>query len=270
MNRSTLVLLVGALGLTLVSAGCSSCAYLSGAYACNADENCPFGRACVDGTCVAAPAPVDAGELAGEGEGEGEGGCAGEYVRSGDQEIESSSQLEDLLPPGDECLVIDGDLELSEVSDLSSLRVLSRIGGDLRLEDLEVSSLSGLERLDTIGGALWLSDNDDLESLQALAALTSVEALRVERNRALPSLRGLEGVTSYAGDVVVILNDELTSLDGLENVTRIDGDLRVTDNERLPACEAYALYEGLSSFGGALLVERNLGTCATGDTGTDP
>lgn len=201
------VVVAGALALLLE--GCSGCAYLSGEYACEQDDNCPFELACVDGLCVAEALPPD-GVVVGEGEGEGEGEGCPEHVREGDHEVESRGGLDALRPPEGACLVIDGTLEVQDVSSLAALATLVRVEGNLVLEDLEADTLEGLENLRVIGGSLRVFDNDELTSLDGLAGLREVGGdLDVRRNRELPACEAFElrdRLTVLGGDLIVAEN----------------------------------------------------------------
>ncbi len=151
-------------------------------------------------------------------------------------------------------LIGDYDNE-DDVRDLTPLLELTSIGGYLSIGGSAVlKSLDGLNNVSTVGGNLTFNYNPSLESLDALESLTSVGGLYIQRNDALDSLVGLEGVTSVDVSILIRDNAVLESLAGLDSVSSIGNYLLIDDNVAL---RSMAGLENLASVGNFVRIVGN-------------
>lgn len=88
------------------------------------------------------------------------------------------------------------------------------IVGDLGIEFADISDLTPLGNLTTIGGVLSFYYTTSLPSLGGLEGLTSVGGLGIEGANALTSLAGLQNLTAV-GSLFIMNNDLLPNLNGL-------------------------------------------------------
>jgi hypothetical protein len=113
---------------------------------------------------------------------------------------------------------IDGSLEITgSVTDLSPLKNLAVI--NYRLQISNASQLTTLEGMD---------------SLEAVNASYFFHGMRIENNKALKSLKGLEKLAGNNGYLYIINNDEFTDLNGLNNLLYNHfGELRIEGCDKL-------------------------------------
>ena len=134
-----------------------------------------------------------------------------------------------------DCTVIEGDVEIhgSNISDLSSLYVLTAIGGDLRIYlSNTITSLHGLHNVDSIGGRLEIHSVQNLLDLSDLSSLSYVREIAIASNLSLISLSGLENITSVE-NVFIFANSDLESLGGLNNLESVTDLFQIYDNSGL-------------------------------------
>ncbi|MBK8504153.1 MAG: hypothetical protein IPL46_19270 [Saprospiraceae bacterium] len=115
-----------------------------------------------------------------------------------------------------------------EIENLDSLRQITFIRLDLRIQEIEVGSLKGLENLTSVGGDLWIWRN---------------------KSPSLVNLFGLNGLHYVAGNFYLFSNDAITDCTGLENLDSTGGELSVSGNPSLNSLQGL---EGLISVGGDL------------------
>ena len=115
-----------------------------------------------------------------------------------------------------------------------------------------LTSLSGLETLERIGGLLQIRDMPALPNLRGLRSLRSVRFLTVE-NTVVTSLEGAEQLQEVE-ELRIQDNRQLTSLRGLEGLCRITGGVYIYGNRQLPESEIQALLERVEVTGPIVLV----------------
>jgi hypothetical protein len=96
------------------------------------------------------------------------------------------------------CMIIEGDLQFQgeDVNNFLGLSHLREIRGRLRLYDTKALTLEGFEGLERLG-SLVLDPAYDLENVNALANIDSLDELDIHYNPALTNLSGL-GQLNYA------------------------------------------------------------------------
>ena len=140
------------------------------------------------------------------------------------------------------CTEVVGSLRISGsgITDLSNLAGLTSVSKFLVITNTSVSTLGGLGDLTSIGRVLGITNNPSLSSLAALSGALSVGGISLYNNDALPTLEGLEGVSSVAEGVIIQSNDVLTSLAGLNNLSTVGQTLDISGNASLIALNALA------------------------------
>ncbi len=144
---------------------------------------------------------------------------------------------------------VDGVLTIGTVptlKDLSGLSSLEFIGGVFFLNAPELTSVSGLPALRRIGGdasglPVWLSGLSALRSLKPLESV-AIEGgdLSISGLDELESLDGLQGVTQLSA-LTIRYMPKLTSLQGLSSLKLVTGDVRFDANPRLSLQEVERL-----------------------------
>jgi hypothetical protein len=142
-----------------------------------------------------------------------------------------------------------------------------------RMEELEASSgavgdgvlygdytiynnvdLAGLIGYTEVTGELIIQAST-LPSLVGLESLTSVgNNLTINDSRSLTSLEGLNSLTSVGGDLKITFNGDLTSFEGLNSLTSVGGYLNLESNVSLMSLEGL---NGLTSVSEQVYIERN-------------
>ncbi len=131
------------------------------------------------------------------------------------------------------CTVIDGSLQIgttdvpgTDISDLSPLSAITTITSGLTIShNLQLTDLDDLENLTSIGTTLRIEYNPSLISLAGLSDMIPVQSaftVNIHHNETLPSLVGLEGITS-ADMLLISYNDALVNMEGLSNLTNASG-----------------------------------------------
>jgi Receptor L domain len=166
------------------------------------------------------------------------------------------------LPSAPQLHTISGDLTIRNgIADLSGLRALTEIGGDLSIvSNGLLSSLVDLANITTVAGSILIEDNEVLQSFNALSpseigttgsedvvpdasshvtislnpVLESLHplfdkansgtiygSLHIRGNSALSSLSALSTITSIGGSLEISNNPELTDLSGLDSIMEV-------------------------------------------------
>ena len=211
------------------------------------------------------------GQSEGKGEPVSRDGTACDPLKrlEGDATVESPHDLDALRGVG----VVTGSLRIDGVSDLSSLRCLTRVGADLWVGPADtiptsqglhgppgpneslLTHIDDFAGLTSVGRDLVVTGHDRLVNLDGLRALTSVGGtLRVTHNPALRALDAL-GQLMSVGELNVSGDTALTSLDGLDNLSRrIAGRVTISANDALTNLDALRNVTGVD---GELIVTNN-------------
>jgi len=118
----------------------------------------------------------------------------------------------------------------SDISDLSPLSRLTRVGGNLIFQSNEpLANVDGLASLHSVGGDLRFLNNLSLTDVDGLAALTTVGGTLYFFNQ--PSLTSLYGLSSLAtvGGSVGFAYSVGVGIKGTTSLTAIGGDLSFTE-----------------------------------------
>lgn len=118
----------------------------------------------------------------------------GSYTLSNQQAVNDFVSLGYTTISGN--LVIGSPVEHNSIiSDLSSLRCITQIGGILLVKgNTSLTSLRGLENLIKVKGGIGIERNTMLQSMEALRAIDSLFILSIFDNSSIQNLRGFENL----------------------------------------------------------------------------
>ncbi|WP_421918403.1 hypothetical protein [Marinifilum sp.] len=143
----------------------------------------------------------------------------------------------------------------NQITDLSFLKNLKNIGGDLTM-DYSGNNFKGLEKLEEIGGEFEIN-GENITSLEGLEMLKSVNRLSIYGTN-ITSLKGLENFTSIY-NISIESCPKLVNLEGFNNVTSITF-LRISNNAALTdldALNSLTWCSGISIIDNAMLKNIN-------------
>lgn len=144
----------------------------------------------------------------------------------------------------------------SEITDLSSLKTLKYIGGQLNIwRNGELTDLNGLHNIKTVGGDVNIYYNKLLPNLNSLNGLDTLQSgLAIEENDLLENLNGLENLSEIGLDLHIDKNTSLKNIDALINLTNLGGGIKVIDNTILQNINGF---KGLTKVNGNILISNN-------------
>lgn len=179
-----------------------------------------------------------------------------EYVIKNQKELEQFGELN--------IDTINGSLLIYDVNDLSPLKSIKKISGELKIGyrdsefdryrgNTKLKSLIGLNNLREIGGHLVI-ERTSIENLIGLENLVNIEkGLKIKYNDSLINLKGLNNLSFFTQHIVLSNNPNLISLDGLGNLTEIKS-LYIFQNSSLNTLKGF---DNLKSIKGGFLLDRN-------------
>lgn len=145
----------------------------------------------------------------------------------------------------------------ANVTSLAPLRALHELGGDLWVQsNPRLKSLDGLQGLRGLPGAcLDISYNDSLQSLvgldslqyQFVSPLVGLRGISISHNRALRTLRGLEGLRSVTA-LSVWDSPALVNLEGIQHLRRA-GSVSIVRCPLVTDLSAIAALDSCGNFG---------------------
>jgi len=165
----------------------------------------------------------------------------------------------DYMPPPDidgDSQMLSGDIIIRSQSDARSLpkRPFS-VAGDVEVVNSDLTDLEPLAYLRQ-ANVLRIQGNRELQTMAGLDRVRVVEHVHIDDNELLGDVLGLDK-TELVTRVMISKNPRLLSLEGLRSVKRIGGGgLTISDNESL---EQIRDLEALERIEGPLRIERNSG-----------
>lgn len=140
-----------------------------------------------------------------------------------------------------------GALEITSMQQANALPPYTRIDGTLRVSAVEgIADLSFLACLSEVRGGLAIFDNPDLETLQGLERLSTLDSPLVENANLFivrnPNLRNLDGLSGLEAlpRLYIEENPLLETIDGLRNLRTADT-ISIQRNAILPTISLPAL-----------------------------
>ncbi len=129
--------------------------------------------------------------------------------------------------------IIINDTELN-LTDLTVLKLLKSVHGDLDIGNDFIQSFKGLENLVRVDGTLFIRKNKKLKGIQSLKSLTRVGRLNISGNPLLKNLKGIHNLTFVTdGEVLIIKNVALKDISALSKITSLNGTLQIVYNPSL-------------------------------------
>ncbi|MFO8074277.1 MAG: DUF1566 domain-containing protein [Armatimonadota bacterium] len=183
-----------------------------------------------------------------------DGGTDGDADTDTDTDTDTDSDTDS---DTDECggNVMSGDAVVADAADIAALAGVTRITGDLRIENATIPNVNGLESLLCVDGDLvihggdgwdqtgWL---DGLSNLVRVNGLMSLEFLGAASHEAFPGI-GLSSLKEVMGGVRIEAVDT-ASLAGLESLQKVGGDgLYIMSNDPLQNVDGLSGLESLAS-----------------------
>ncbi|MFC5045876.1 hypothetical protein ACFSTE_20155 [Aquimarina hainanensis] len=176
---------------------------------------------------------------------------AGEKVFTGNKFISNQDELE--IFAAKQYTKVEGSLIINNVIDMSSLKDLKTITGELRIKNnrstvysngtkKSLKNLRGLENLQTVGAKLTIQYNTFLENVDALENLTSLTNLFIEDNGSLHNLQGFKNLENITEELRIKDLPSLTALTGFDNL-RTAGFIRIVSNDILEKINTFELLQ---------------------------
>ena len=171
-------------------------------------------------------------------------------------ELTSQNEIDNFQINNPGCIAIDGGLFINgtDISDLSGLSVLTKIGGALIFGDFTnqlplLTDLNGLNNITSIGSDVYIINIDGLTDLSGLSGLDSIGGgLTIWLNDGLVSLTGLENLKAVHNNIG-INNNSITSLEGLSGLQHIEKGIQINNNDSLLNLSGI---DNLSTVGGSI------------------
>mmetsp|Transcript_11917 Transcript_11917/g.43605 ORF Transcript_11917/g.43605 Transcript_11917/m.43605 type:complete len:717 (-) Transcript_11917:201-2351(-) len=132
---------------------------------------------------------------------------------------------------------------------LEGLTALQKVNGEVYIGNSQILDLHGLEQVQEVNGSLTLTSNENMQSLNGLSSLTSLQELRVASNPMLQSLTGVNSSLTSLHWLTIAYNDVLDSLDGLAALNSVDGRIFIGYNPSLCQTEAEAFVVAIATGG---------------------
>ena len=105
--------------------------------------------------------------------------------------------------------------------------------GDIIIDKSTITNINALNCLSEINGRLIIKRNDDLQSIDGLSQLVSIDNLIISFNKNLYSLKGLENLNTVKNNVVIYRNTFLTDASSISENISLGGKLVIKSNPRL-------------------------------------
>jgi len=158
---------------------------------------------------------------------------------------------------------IDGTLEISgSVTDLSPLKNLAIINYAFNLRyTSQLTTIKGMDSLEVVNASYFfhgirIDNNKSLRSLEGLEKLTGNNGyLYIINNDELTDLNGLNNLSyNHFGELRIEGCDKLINLHGLEEFQWLDGDIMIKDN---PVLEDISAFGNLNFITGRIRIKNN-------------
>src|SRR5688572_21071902 len=171
-----------------------------------------------------------------------------------------------------DCTEITGELWIigSDITDLSPLSGLRKVGSLIITESNSLTNLNGLSGLREITHregtpyVLAIVGNANLENVDGLASLTStlIAGISISNNPKLESINAFYSVTTVSGLFSIANNASLTSIDGFKNITTMIGVgfnpyLLIDNNPMLTNVDGFASLQSINGHGANLDIRNN-------------
>lgn len=171
----------------------------------------------------------------------------------------SLSGLESVTSVGAELFIWDND----SLANLSALIGIKRVNNQLHINgNKSLTNLSGLDSLESVGVHLNIWNNDSLASLTGLNHLSEITSeLSIYNNDALVDLDPLESLSSI-GNLKIQENKKLRSISGIDQLDPYSiYSITIVNNDSLSACEVKSVCEYLQTPNAWVYIDSNAAGC---------
>ncbi|MGY5851440.1 T9SS type B sorting domain-containing protein [Salegentibacter sp. F14] len=193
---------------------------------------------------------------------------------SGDILLETQEQVDQFSADFSTCTVISGNLVIkgNEVTDLSFLKKITQIAGDLTIDQTGITSLH-LDNLESVGGDfsvygneniealdvpkissigrnLVIYDNQDLIEISGFYEIVSLHHLAISHNWYLTTIPEFNKLESLTETTQIMENTHLKEIKGFESLVCATG-IQIHGNDSLTTIDGFdSVVKILGSFGG--------------------
>ncbi len=152
---------------------------------------------------------------------------------SGDILLETQEQVDQFSANYPSCSLIPGDLVIkgNEVTDLSFLKNITQVAGDLNIDQTGVTSLN-LDNLESVGGDLIVYGNEKIKALDVPKILSIGRNLVLNGNRDLIEISGFYEIVSIH-HLAISDNWYLTTIPEFNKLESLTETMQITENTHL-------------------------------------
>ncbi|WP_299247249.1 hypothetical protein [uncultured Aquimarina sp.] len=164
-------------------------------------------------------------------------------VYSDNPDLDTQDKINDFGSKGynviEDNLTIGSNNFLTNVIDLTPLKDIQSISGDLLIKNTLCTNLIGLENLKSSYQYtnLTIESNDQLINLDGLEGFSSLHEVYIVDNEKLTHIEGLSKLSSISNYISIILNPSLNSIQGLRNLESVSNRLNISNNDSLIALD---------------------------------
>ncbi len=146
------------------------------------------------------------------------------------------------------CEIIDGDLEIGNVTDISGISSIKRIEGTLRINYSNLTTLSNFYNLEYIGNHFEVINNQNLVSIENFNSLQFVGGTFViDQNNSLTTIKEFNALTDIGNFFNVIFNVSLLTISDFDNLTNVSGGIGISGNNALLSIPNFNQLSGFMS-----------------------
>jgi hypothetical protein len=126
---------------------------------------------------------------------------------------------------------VDGNLNigslqsnLTDVNDLSLLKSINSVNGNLSIRNTICTSFNGLQNMDIIHqySKLTIENNDELLNCNGLNNISKVHEINIVDNHALLNLDGFTSLSTVTNYLWIVFNPALNSIAGIQNLNNVN------------------------------------------------
>lgn len=127
----------------------------------------------------------------------------------------------------------------SRITNLRGLRNLTKIDGNLTINETDITIIEDFGKLENIAGGLSFFMNASLQEIKNLNSLKSVSNLNIFGNPKLLRISGFSALESCQSTITINVNENLQSIKGFNKLTYIGEDLSIEGNSKLEKIEGF-------------------------------
>lgn len=170
----------------------------------------------------------------------------------GQVNLNTQAQVNQFLVNFPNCTELTGNLyiggnQTSDITDLSPLNNLIRVGGWIAIYHTSLTHINGLGGLTSVGADIDFRNNSLLTNIDGFGSLTTIGGLDVRNHSVLTSIDGFNNLTDIGTiGVNIQINQALQSINGFNSLTQIEGKFELRQN---PNLVSFGGFNNLTTFG---------------------